>query len=316
MRRLLDILFLIRPPLLLASCTFFFAGAIAAISPGKGLYRFDSMQKILPNLVLYGLIVSAVFVVNQILDARSDAINRKSYILPQRLVSRLESVVFLFTISAAAFTLSFYRDGLVRTLAVTGLILGFAYSVPPLRLKGRPVIDVLANVIGFGLIGFLMGWQAIADVGAEAVLRALPYMLAMGGIFLNTCIPDEKGDRVVGDRTSCVRFGGRPVSLAGLILLLCSGFAGAALHDTLCATAVLISLPGFVVIAVDPTPRNSVVGSQFAARVLFVLVSLKAPLLAVLGLVAYGASRSYYSRRLGLEYPRLEGARSRDISCS
>lgn len=310
--KMIDILFLARPALLCASCAFFFAGAVSAVRHTVGLHSIRSTIPTVTNLVLFALVTSFAFVVNQILDVGSDRLNRKVFILPAGVVKTSESIAFAGILGVLAFALSLSRATTVRYLAWAGLALGFAYSVPPMRLKGRPVGDLLANVIGFGFIGFAMGWLALAGFSSRLVVRSLPYAIAMAAIFLNTCIPDEEGDRAAGDCTSCVVFGKTAASRAALILLSLSGLVGFAVGETPCALAALGTMPAFVATAAEPTPANSVVASQFAARVLFVVVSFKAPVLALLGVATYVSARLYYGRRFRVGYPNLKGAEVRD----
>lgn len=309
LRKFADIAFLTRPALLCASCTFFFAGAAAAAGSWSALYSLRATLRLLPNLGLFVLVTVSAFVINQILDIKNDAVNRKNYIMPAGAVTVPEGLVFLGVIVITSVLLSFRGTAMERYLVWTGLVLGFCYSVPPLRLKGRPVADLLANVGGFGLIGFALGWLAFDGFNATLAARVLPYAAAMGAIFLNTCIPDEAGDRVAGDTTSCVAFGARSVSVGALVLLLVAAGVGSFVGEPLCALAALGSVPVFIAVAAEPTAAQSVVASQFAARLLFVLVAVRAPQLAGLGILAYLGSRSYYRRRFGLTYPDIRGAR-------
>ncbi len=311
LNKLVDIGFLARPSLLCASCTFFFAGVVVATGLSAPQQVVLMPLRILPNLALFMLIVASAFIINQIFDVESDSANRKTFILPSGLVTRGESLAFLTLVTGLAILFSFRAGGMQRYMVWGGLVLGFAYSVPPVRLKGRPVADLLANVGGFGLIGFGLGWLAVAGPGAELVLRSIPYCLAMAAVFLNTCIPDESGDRVVGDRTSCVVFGRQAASRTALVLLVASVAVAGLVGDPLCALAAFASIPASVAIAVEPSSRNSVIGSQFAARLLFVLISIRSPMLALLGIVSYVGSRVYYGRRFGLKYPNLTGAKAR-----
>jgi chlorophyll synthase len=307
-RRIADLVFLARPPLLCASSTFFFAGAVSALRLAGKPYSIRMVGEVLPNLVLFALVVAASFIVNQIFDIESDRLNKKGLLLPRGVVSTRESAVVLAATVAGAVGISLLYRVEVRYVAWLGLVLGFAYSVPPLRLKGKPVLDLLANVAGFGVIAFALGWLAYSRIGALLWIRCSPYALAMAGIFLNTCIPDEEGDRMVGDRTTCVMFGRAATGRAALALMVASASAAVLTGEVLCFLAVVGSLPGMVGVGIEPTPANSIVASQFGARLLMVLVSIGAPLLAVLGVLTYYGSRVYYRRRFGLRYPDLEGA--------
>jgi chlorophyll synthase len=257
---------------------------------------------------LYVLVVAFAFVVNQISDIRSDTINRKSFILPRGLVSKRQSIGFMGLIFVAAALLSLSSEETLRILVWTGLALGFAYSVPPIRLKARPIWDMMANVAGFGVIGFAMGWLVWAPLSTRLIIHVIPYSLAMAAIFLVTCIPDIEGDRLSGDRTSCVAFGRMSVSRGALVLLAASLVTGLLLDETVCYVGAAGSLPAFVGVAAQPNDQNSVICSQFAGRLFLALVSVSAPVLAGLAVLTYGVSRVYYARRLGVVYPRLEGA--------
>jgi 4-hydroxybenzoate polyprenyltransferase len=309
MRKIADLFFLIRPPLLCASFTFFFAGAASAVRhAGSGGHPGLLLAETLPGLLLFALIVSAAFVVNQIFDVESDRLNRKAFLLASGVVSRREALAVLIGLGAAAVGLSLAFDSGVKCLTIFGLALGLAYSVPPLRLKGRPVLDLVANVAGFGVIGFALGWLTYAGMTRELWLRCSPYALAMSGIFLNTCIPDEMGDRQSGDRTSCVVFGRRAVGTMILAFMVSSAVLGVLTGEMLCTLAVFGSLPAIIAVGVEPTSSGSVVASQYAARLLLVLVCFRAPLLALLCVAAYAGSRLYYRKRFGLRYPNLSGA--------
>jgi 4-hydroxybenzoate polyprenyltransferase len=305
-----DLFFLTRPALLSASCVFFFAGAVSATRSLDGPYPAGLMLKALPNLLLFVLVTSWAFVINQMLDVRSDRLNKKAYILPSGVVTMTESLVVLLVLGTLAVLLSLGRDATVRYLVWAGLALGLVYSLPPLRLKGRPVGDLLANVAGFAVIGFAMGWLAYSDPGSGLVVRSVPYSLAMAAIFLNTCIPDESGDRAAGDRTSCVVFGKAAAAKAALVLLVLSAVAAFVLGEALCGLAVLASLAAFVAVAVEPVAGNSVIASQLSTRILFVMVSVKVPVLGVLGIASYAAAKVYYAKRFGLDYPNLQGAQA------
>jgi 4-hydroxybenzoate polyprenyltransferase len=304
------LLFLIRPPLLCASTTFFFAGAVSALKQTGQIRTTQLIPGALSNLLLFVLVVSAAFIVNQIRDVESDRLNRKTFLLPGGVVSRREAWLVLAGLITLAVGMSLGADPAVRYLTIMGLALGFAYSVPPLRFKGRPVLDMAANVAGFAVVGFAMGWLAVTEPGSRLWIRCLPYALAMCGIFLNTCIPDEAGDRKLGDRTSCVVLGRRTVGTLILVFMAASAVSGAVSGEILCALAVVGSLPAMIAVGLEPTPCNSVMASQYSARLLLLLVCVKAPLLAIMGLIAYFGSRVYYRKRFGLRYPDMTGAKS------
>ena len=91
--------------------------------------------------------------------------------------------------------------------ATCGLVLvAWAYSVPPLRLKERPPLDSLANGLGFFLLPFVMGYS----LGADPL--AMPfkyYLLALSvcGIHALATAADHDADNAAGHRTMAVAYG-------------------------------------------------------------------------------------------------------------
>lgn len=310
-RRLVDFVFLTRPPLLCVSTAFFFAGCAAVLVSPLSALRLETLAALAPSLLLFVLIAASSFVINQVFDVKSDRLNEKNFLLHLGRVSRREAVVFHTALSLAALLLGTYLGPPQRELCVAGLLLGLAYSVPPVRLKGRPLADMLANGLGFGFLGFALGWLALRPWSPALVVESAPYVIAMCAIFLNTTIPDENGDREAGDRTSCVVFGRGAVAVLALLMLVAAAAAGFLVGQARCAIAVVASLPAFFAAAAEPTPEVSVLASQFAGRAFFIIISIAVPPLGVLGAVTYGLSRIYYARRLGLDYPRLAGASAR-----
>jgi 4-hydroxybenzoate polyprenyltransferase len=313
--RAADFAFLTRPPLLCVSSTFFFAGAAGGLASPAGAFRIAALAALAPNLLLLVLLVASSFVINQVYDMRSDALNRKNFILTSGRVSRGEAAWFCGALSLAALALALRLGGPARWLGVAGLALGFAYSVPPVRLKGRPVGDMLANGLAFGLIAFALGRTAVAAFEGSLFVSAAPYVLAMCGVFLNTTVPDEAGDRAAGDRTSCVVFGRRSVALAAALMVAAAALLGLLAGEVTCAVAAVASLPAFVAVAAQPDSGASVAASQFAGRALFIAVGIKVPPLLVLGGLVYAVSRIYYARRFGLCYPSMEGASATGRTC-
>ena len=43
-------------------------------------------------------------------------------------------------------------------IPIIGILVGIAYSVPPLRLKRIPFVDTFINGIAYGVLPFIAGW--------------------------------------------------------------------------------------------------------------------------------------------------------------
>jgi 4-hydroxybenzoate polyprenyltransferase len=110
--------------------------------------------------------------------------------------------------------------------ATCGLLLvAWAYSVPPVRLKERPPLDSLANGIGFFLLPFAMGYSLGADVAAMPVKY---YLLALSvcGVHALATAADYDVDRAAGHRTLAVAFGRRVAAAAAFAPFLAAWIWG------------------------------------------------------------------------------------------
>ena len=97
--------------------------------------------------------------------------------------------------------------GLV-VLGLIGVLLGWAYSAPPLALMSR----------GLGELAVALAWGLVV-VGADYVQRgqffllpsaaAVSYALLIANIFIANGFPDARSDAQVGKRTLAVRLGAR-----------------------------------------------------------------------------------------------------------
>lgn len=87
------------------------------------------------------------------------------------------------------------------------LALSWAYSAPPLRLKGRAGFDVLVNVVGVGLLCTLAGWSLAAPLGAFPWPFLLLPVLLLASAYIPTTLVDHDTDRAFGVRTLAVALG-------------------------------------------------------------------------------------------------------------
>lgn len=169
---------------LIAWSVFSFGGFIL------GMSSLDLSSYLIPLLVFFVstfFIASFTFAINNYYDADSDKENpRRAHInaVASGKISK-KAVVFLnitFIIIPLVVSILFKFE--VFLFCAFLLFLGWAYSAPPLRLKGRPVLDVIWHFVGFfsmviwgslitdsiGLINWLMAislgvWSTVGQVG-------------------------------------------------------------------------------------------------------------------------------------------------------
>jgi 4-hydroxybenzoate polyprenyltransferase len=142
--------------------------------------------------------------------------------------------------------------GPLFVVGVAGVLaLGWAYSVPPLRLKTRPGWDVAVNALVVGLVSPAAGWAITDPPWAFPWQVGLIGVLFAAALYVPTTVTDLAADSEGGDTTFAVRFGARLAYRIGV------GLWGSAL-----AVALLCAASDVVV------PRSTLVPQLFAAPVL------------------------------------------------
>lgn len=274
----------------------------ASLQPG--VLAWDSVR-VWGGLALAFSLFGGVYVFNQVFDIESDRVNRKLLFLPEGILSRRSALVqyLVFTIAALVAGAFLGRIWFLTTVAVT--VLGVLYSLPPVRLKDRPLGGLLANAIGHGTLVYYLG-RALADPQrAPDWGSSVSYAFAVAGVYLLTTIPDREGDQATGKRTLSVRFGPRPTAITATVCVLVSGAVGVGYGQWPLVVSAALSLPFFAV---------SVIAERLcAAAVRVALLSLSFfaclafwPYIFVL-VVIWTSTRWYYRRRFGIVYPRLGG---------
>jgi homogentisate phytyltransferase / homogentisate geranylgeranyltransferase len=252
--------------------------------------------------LLAGLCVNVYIVgVNQLEDVAIDRVNKPFLPLASGAMTiatarRLVLVCGLLPVVLAL------TQGAVETLAVlTGLAVGTAYSVPPLRLKRFPALAsssitlVRSLVVNLGVALHFMqslgdgGWSVPSAVWA-LTLFVLPFSFA---IAILKDVPDAEGDRRFRIATFTLRLGAGRVLALGLAALT-AAFLGMALAGPLLldpaqpavlAASQLAALALLWAASARTDPRDPASFTTFYMRVwkLFFLEYALVPLAVVLG---------------------------------
>jgi 1,4-dihydroxy-2-naphthoate octaprenyltransferase len=300
-----DYIFLLRPMILIPVWTFFLLGAHHAKTAAASA-AIDA-RSLSAGLVSITAAFGAVYIINQITDRQTDLRNRKLFLLPHSIISVRAASAEAALLVAAALAIGF----LAISAAYAGvvaliLVLGAAYSLEPVRLKRRAVLDVCANAAGNGILNTMAGWIALgAPLSGVHVL--LPYPLAVASVHLTTTLADIEGDRESGLRTSGVALGrgkGRVVS-AILMALACA--AAAAVANRAAFWAALLSLPLFLIPSKRGEAGERQSGVLLPAKAATLVFSLTAgfffPPYIIFLAAAMFLTRIYYRRRFGIRYP-------------
>lgn len=111
------------------------------------------------------------------------------------------------------------RDNFVATVGL--VVMAWAYSVPPYRLKERPPLDSIANGLGYFLFPLMMGYSLGGDPRYMPV-RYYLLALCVAGVHALATAADYDADRAAGHRTMAVTFGRRIAAGFAFAAFFCS----------------------------------------------------------------------------------------------
>ena len=303
-RSALDYLFVLRPVLLVPAWTMLLAGHYRAT--GIKSITWQLPQRLWLMIALYSGLMGAVYIVNQIFDVETDRANKKLFLVADGYVDRTAIIIEAIILMAGAMAIAFwkYSPPIGWLVAASGL-LGLLYSVPPFKLKAKPLLDMLANGIGYGGLAFACGKLAGGGSAEGIWLAALPYMLAVAAVYLNTTLPDYQSDKATGNITSGVFFGGRVTTWLALVLMAVAAALAWRTGDRLCLVAGTCSLPLFLLAAVTQRMKWAMLSYQGGALLLVALVGLAFPVFFVMLVITYAALKYYNKWRFGMDYPKF-----------
>ena len=204
----------------------------------------DLPRALLALLILGPLVWGIVLIQNDLHDRRTDELNARKATAPLvlgtvtvRELTWLGRVLVVVAIGAGLLIGPLYALGVATVLA-----LGWAYSAPPLRLKGRPGADVAVNALVIGVLAPLAGWSLTRPPSQFPWLLGLFGLVFAAAFYLPTTVVDLPADRDAGVRTFAVRFGPQWTYRIGLALWV-AALAGALLCAKLDVFVPSSSLP-------------------------------------------------------------------------
>lgn len=302
-----DFLFLLRPTLFYPIWTFLLAGYLGGMRLEKVGSSFIPSIFLIEVLIGLTSLMGSIFVLNQIRDIETDRANNKLFLLANGIVPVKHAYWEVVLLAAVGLMIGFFADFRIGFgFLVLFLLSGYAYNFPPARWKDRPVMGILTNGAG-GLIIYCLGWITGGGKGIVP-LRVIPYTLAGAAVFLNTTLPDVKGDAETGKITFGVRFGIRTTSLWALILeILTVGFA-LFFRDWFLLIPALLVLPLFVQGSMKPILSNVMRATKFSVLALALMVCFYFPWYLLLVLAVFFLSKWYYRKRFDFDYPNLKSS--------
>ncbi|UCF71587.1 MAG: UbiA family prenyltransferase [candidate division WOR-3 bacterium] len=302
-----DYFFILRPLILIPSWNFLLIGSY--FGAGQGRFTYD----ITLGLIIYTMAAGGVYILNQIMDVDTDRVNEKLFLISGSFVRTRAAYIEMAILWAGAIFLSIRFGWLFSVLVIASILLGTLYSVPPFKFKGKPIIDTLANGVGYGIINFAIGWLLVKEFDFHILARFLPYFLSICAVFINTTIVDIDGDRKTGDLTTGVFLGPTLSHVISTLLMAGAIVAAYIRRDYICLIPAVLSWPLFLFAAVHALSASTVhrkvtIASFRLPGLLFTIVTgVLYPLYFAALIVLFVGMRVYYRRRFNVNYPTLYG---------
>ncbi|MGB7568738.1 MAG: UbiA family prenyltransferase [Chitinivibrionales bacterium] len=319
--KFIDCFFLLRITLLAPVWTILLVGWITGNKDARPFACFSAASMVVNSLYLwtalagFSLIVASIYVVNQIVDIESDRINHKLFLLPHGYLSIRTAWILAAFCMAGGMAGAFLFDRTMALLYLTGLLLGALYNLPPFRLKNRAWGGVMVNILGHGILTFLVGWYSAhfpGQYGFEVIKNGLVSSISPGmanaAVFLATTIPDATGDRITNKQTFCVKYGEKRTARVATLFCLFSFIFSflMAYNFWVMAIPALISVVLFITFAAATNKKTAFHAFKWPVFLLTVFVVLFIPHYGVLIVLTFLGSRFYYKWRFGIMYPTFQ----------
>jgi len=197
--------------------------------PAGGRHLFiDDLGIVLAFVVIGPLLGTFTLLLNTYYDmGTTDRVNpRKQYVAAIEDVIDRETVLYatwgfgaLGLLLAAFVAANLVRDPAFFVLMALSAALSVAYSHPAIRWKGVAGLDLLANVLGFGVICPLAGWTLLRPIGEFPAWYLVSVALFVGAAYAPTTASDYASDKAYGIRTLAVALGPERTMVLGLAQL-------------------------------------------------------------------------------------------------
>ena len=299
-----DYFFLLRPLILIPSWNFLLIGAFLAQTGERPVGR------LFLAMCIYTCIMGGIYILNQITDRVTDRINKKLFLLSEEYIPIRHAYIEMTILWTAGLVVSAFFSITFFVFILISLMFGIMYSLPPVKLKGKPLLDTLSNGIGYGLVNFAVGWLILRPFTWMMFLQFLPYFLSISAVFMNTTIVDKRGDERAGEVTTAVFLGERLTSFLSTALMAGAVIAALYNRDPVCLVPAALSFPLFMYIGIylllkeRTAPRKLLILSFRLPGVLFtVMTGILYPLYFIVLVIVFIAMRVYYRRRFGITYP-------------
>lgn len=199
-----------------------------AIASGGLTLSWESLGKFGLLTLLFGPLGTGYSQsLNDYFDRDLDRINEPTRPIPSGRLSPQEAlwnwiIVGLLAVGVSVLlssTLERERALILLGLTAFGLILGYIYSAPPIKLKTNVLLSAPAVGISYSLITWIAGNIVYADLRTEVVaMGIINTLVAIGLIFLND-FKSIEGDKAKGLKSLPVMIGVRNTYLVSFLII-------------------------------------------------------------------------------------------------
>ena len=131
-----------------------------------------------------------------------------------------ESIFFYALGSILGIYLALARGWIILLLGLIGLISGYFYTAPPLRLVSRGIGEVFIG-LNFGILMTLGAYYVqTQQLPLSIAILALPVALLISGVLYINEFPDYDADKAAGKYTLVVRLGKKRAALGYIALMI------------------------------------------------------------------------------------------------
>ena len=163
----------------------------------------DAGPLLMAMLVLGPMGWAAALLINDVHDLAGDLGNPRKQSTP--LVRSVLSPTFArraaYGFGAAALAGAATVSAALVAVTATFLVLAWAYSVPPVRLKSRAGADVCVNAIGVGALPLLAGWSVVRPLASFPWVMLAQGMAVAVALYVPTTLVDHEADAAAGYQT-------------------------------------------------------------------------------------------------------------------
>jgi 4-hydroxybenzoate polyprenyltransferase len=307
---LIDVFFMFRPLLLIpvwGFCIFgYYHGTMqSSATPITSLWSVHTLKMFLWFL-LFSVSVASVYIFNQLADIDVDRANSGLPLLAKGKVSVRCARISAILCALIGIAGPLFRHPFLSIFSCTALALGLVYSLKPVQLSGRFILDFLANATGYGIIAFGAGWYlSNASPTVHTLLSALPYFLLMCSGSISSTIPDYQGDKKYGKKTTAVVLGIMRAHFLAAFFLCMAAAAAFLTHNTIALICSLFAIPIYGLYFIKRKPGFQEATYKVGGFLCMAMASILMPVFAITAIMVTSLTFFYFRKRHHITYPSL-----------